>query len=200
MSFKKFNPRTVILLLIIIAVAGLRLLYHFTDHLSPLSNFTPIGAMALFGGAYFKGKIKPFLLPLVTLFVSDLVLSFTIYSPFRSGLLYTGWYWTYAAFALMVIAGKMLIKTVKVKNVFVSVIVITVIHWLVSDIGGCLIQESTEGFLSLYGQRLITAIPYELNFFVGSVIYSALMFGSFEWLQRRYPKMNLVSKTTSVAS
>src|SRR5215208_7263592 len=126
MSFKKFNPRTIVLLLIIIAVASLRLLTHFTDHLSSISNFTPVGAMALFGGASFKGKLKSFFFPLFALFISDLVLSFTIYSSFRSGLLYTGWYWTYAAFALMVIAGKMLIRDVTVKNIFLSVIVTTV--------------------------------------------------------------------------
>src|SRR5215216_5680211 len=136
MSLKKFNPRTIVLLLIIIAVAALRLLTHFTDHLSSISNFTPIGAMALFGGASFKGKIKPFFFPLCTLFISDLVLSFTIYAPFRSGLLYTGWYWIYAAFALMVITGKMLIKNVNLKNIPAGVLITTVIHWLVSDIGG----------------------------------------------------------------
>jgi hypothetical protein len=200
MSFQKFNPRTIVLFLIIIAVAALRLLIQFTGQSGPISNFTPIGAMALFGGAYFKGKIKPFVLPLFTLFISDVVLSFTIYSSFRTGLLYTGWYWTYAAFALMVLAGKLLIKNVNVKNIFLSVIIITIIHWLVSDIGGCLSEKTAATVLSLYDERLITAIPYELNFFGASLIYGALMFGSFEWLQRKYPKINLVHGKSSLVS
>ena len=200
MSFKKFNPRTVVLLLIIIAVAALRLLTHFTDHLSSFSNFTPIGAMALFGGASFKGKIKPFFFPLFTLFISDVILSFTIYADFRAGLLYGGWYWTYAAFALMVVAGKLLVKNVNVKNVVFGVIVTTIIHWLVSDIGGCVNEESTEAILSLYGQRLITAIPYELNFFIGTLIYGGLMFGSFQWLQHKYPGIGQGSTQKSFAS
>jgi hypothetical protein len=189
MSFNKFNPRMIVLLLIMIAAAALRLLTHFPGHLSSISDFTPVGAMALFGGASFKGKMKPFLFPLFTLFISDLVLSFTVYSSFRSGLLYSGWYWTYLAFTLMVIAGKLLVKDVHVKNIFLAVIATTVIHWLVSDIGGCLNEKTTAAMLSLYGQRLITAIPYELNFFGGTLIYGALMFGSFEWLQRKYPNM-----------
>jgi len=200
MSFQKFNPRTIVLLLVIIAAAALRVLTQFTSHPGPISNFTPIGAMALFGGAYFRGKIKPFVLFLFTLFISDVVLSFTIYSSFRTGLLYTGWYWTYAAFVLMVLTGKVLIKNVNVKNIFLSVIIITIIHWLVSDIGGCLSEKTTAAVLSLYGQRLITAIPYELNFFGGCLIYGALMFGSFEWLQSKYPKINLAHGKSSLAS
>jgi len=194
MSFKKNNPRTILLLLIMFVVAALRLLTHFTDHISSISNFTPIGAMALFGGAAFKGKIKPFLFPLFTLFISDMVLSFTIYADFRSGLLYGSWYWTYAAFALMVVTGKLLIKNANVKSIVFGVLVTTVIHWLVSDIGACLNEKTTEAMLSHYGQRLLTAIPYELNFLVGTLIYGGLMFGSFEWLQRRYPAIALDSK------
>jgi hypothetical protein len=200
MSFKKFSPRSVVLLLIIMVVATLRLTSLFTDHLSSFSNFTPIGAMALFGGASFKGKFKPFVFPLFTLFISDMILSFTVYAEFRSGLLYGGWYWTYAAFALMVVAGKLLVNNVTVKNVCLSVIVITIIHWLVSDIGGCLREQSTEAMLSLYGQRLVTAIPYELNFLIGSLVYGGLMFGSFEWMQRRHPGIRPGSKQKSLAS
>ena len=189
MSFQKFKPRTLALLLIMMTVAALRVLTHFVDHYSPITNFTPIGAMALFGGATFKGEIKPFLFPILTLFISDIVLSFTVYTSFRSGLLYGGWYWTYTAFAMMVIAGKMLIKNVNVKNILLSIVVTTVIHWLVSDIGGCLNEKTTEAMLSLYGKRLITAIPYELNFLGGTLIYASLMFGSFAWLQRKYLKV-----------
>src|ERR1700754_3635787 len=99
MSVPKINPRGAVLLLIILAVAALRFAA-FTD-MGPLTVFTPVGAMALFGGAYFKGNVKPLLFPLLTLFLSDVVLAFTILSEHRVGLLYTGWVWTYGAFALM---------------------------------------------------------------------------------------------------
>lgn len=191
MSIPKFSPRTVVLLLIILIVAGLRLLTNFVSDPGPLAVFTPIGAMALFGGAYFSGKIKPFAFPLLTLFVSDVVLSFTVYAPFRSGLLYGGWYWTYGAFALMTIAGKFIIKDVTVKNVVLSVVTATLIHWLVSDIGGCLREPNANAMLSLYFQRLITAIPYEWKFLAGTAIYSGIMFGVFEFVQKKYPSLKV---------
>ena len=63
---KLINP-----LVIIVAAVGLRLLPH-------MPNFTPIGAMALFGGAYLDKRLA-MLLPLSAMIVSDLFIGF--YSP-----------------------------------------------------------------------------------------------------------------------
>jgi hypothetical protein len=187
MSLKQINPRNAVLLLIIVVTAILRLA-SFTGW-GPLTVFSPIGAMALFGGAYFSGNVKPFAFPLLTLFISDVVLSFTIFSDseYRQGLLYNGWVWTYGAFALMTIAGKLIIRKTSVKNIFIAVIVSTLIHWLVSDIGACIVEK--EFTFSLYTQRLITAIPYEWRFLGGTAIYSAILFGLFEWLQTKYTSL-----------
>jgi hypothetical protein len=191
MSLQKINPRTIILLIIMITVAALRLVTHFTDHSDSSLNFTPIGAMAIFGAAYFKGRLKPFFFPLFTLFISDVILSCTIYSSFREGILYTGWYWTYGAFALMTLASKTIIKNINIKTVVLTMFCTTLIHWLVSDIGGCLSVSSTAGFFSNYGQRLVTAIPFELKLFAGTAIYGSLMFGTFELIQKRLPAIQL---------
>jgi hypothetical protein len=191
MSVPKFNPRSAVLLLIIVAIAALRLAAF--SGWGPLTVFTPIGAMALFGGAYFKGYIKPLLFPLVTLFISDVILSYTKFADIRTGLLYAGWEWTYLAFALMAFIGKLIIKDVNIKNVALSVVAATVIHWLVSDIGGC-IKENSFSF-PVYGERLITAIPYEWRFLAGTAIYSVVMFGLFEWLQRKYGALKPAMKS-----
>ncbi|PWU04443.1 MAG: hypothetical protein C5B52_01535 [Bacteroidetes bacterium] len=191
MSIKKINPRTIVLFLFIVAVAALRLSTNFSKELGPLAVFTPLGAMALFSGAYFTGNLKPFAFPLLTLFISDLVLSFTVLSPYRIGLLYPGWFWTYSAFALMVVAGKLIINNVTLKNLVLGVIVVTLIHWLVSDIGGCLIDTRGVNKFSIYLERLVSAIPYELRFLGGTAIYSALMFGIFEWMKVRYASLKI---------
>lgn len=187
MSLKQINPRSAVLLLIIVVTAVLRLA-SFTGW-GPLTVFSPIGAMALFGGAYFSGNVKPFAFPLLTLFISDVVLSFTIFSDseYRQGLLYNGWVWTYGAFALMTIAGKLIIRETSVKNIFIAVVVSTLIHWLVSDIGACIVEK--EFTFSLYTKRLIDAIPYEWRFLGGTAIYSAILFGLFEWLQTKYTSL-----------
>lgn len=187
MSMKQINPRTAVLLLIIVVTAALRLA-SFSGW-GPLTVFTPIGAMALFGGAYFSGNIKPFAFPLLTLFISDVVLTFTLFSDseYRDGLLYNGWVWTYGAFALMTIAGKLIIREITIKNIVIAVIVSTLIHWLVSDIGACIVEK--EFTFALYTQRLIAAIPYEWRFLGGTALYSGMLFGLFEWLQTRYKSL-----------
>lgn len=184
MSLKQINPRNAVLLLIIVVTAALRLA-SFSGW-GPLTVFTPIGAMALFGGAYFSGNIKPFAFPLLTLFISDVVLSFTLFSDseYRDGLLYNGWVWTYGAFALMTITGKLIIREITIKNIAIAVVVSTLIHWLVSDIGACIVEK--EFTFTLYTQRLIAAIPYEWRFLGGTAIYSGILFGLFEWLQTKY--------------
>jgi hypothetical protein len=187
MSVLKINPRNAVLLLIIVVMAILRIA-SFSGW-GPLTVFTPIGAMALFGGAYFNGNVKPFAFPLLTLFISDVIVMLTFFadSEYRTGILYSGWVWTYGAFALMAIAGKLIIRDINVKNIAIAVVVSTLIHWLVSDIGGCLAENKFT--LSVYTQRLITAIPYELRFLGGTAFYSALLFGLFEWLQTKYTSL-----------
>ena len=187
MSVLKINPRNAVLLLIIVAMAILRIA-SFTGW-GPLTVFTPIGAMALFGGAYFNGNVKPFAFPLLTLFISDVIVMqlFFAGSEYRTGLLYSGWVWTYLAFALMAIAGKLIIRDINVKNIAIAAVVSTLIHWLISDIGGCL-AENTLSF-TVYQQRLITALPYELRFLAGTAFFSALLFSAFELLQRRYTSL-----------
>lgn len=203
MSALKINPRNAVLLLIIVAVAILRIA-SFTGW-GPLTVFTPVGAMALFGGAYFSGNVKPFAFPLLTLFISDVIVMNTFFasSEYNTGLLYSGWVWTYLAFALMTIAGKLMIvrgKEVKYINIVIlgkrimtntfilricgAVIVSTLIHWLVSDIGGCIADNKFT--LAVYVQRLIMAIPYELQFLSGTAVFSIVLFGGFELLQKRY--------------
>jgi len=59
MSLKKINIRTVVLILMILAAAAMRLVSF--KYPLVLSNFTPVGAIALFGGAYFTDKWKAYL-------------------------------------------------------------------------------------------------------------------------------------------
>jgi hypothetical protein len=37
-----------------------------------------------------------------------------------------------------------------------------------------------------YYTSLIAAIPYERNFIIGTLLYSGVLFGLFEWMKQRY--------------
>ena len=60
MLVKKFNPGTTVLLIFIFFTAAIRVVFNFSHDISPLANYSPIGAMAIFGGAYFNKKWKAF--------------------------------------------------------------------------------------------------------------------------------------------
>src|SRR5437588_720532 len=81
------KTRFVMLMGMILAAAASRLIPH-------PPNFTPIAAIALFGGAGFANKRAAFLVPLAGLFLSDLVFGFYGITPV-----------VYGAFALTVCLG-----------------------------------------------------------------------------------------------
>src|ERR1051326_4060072 len=103
MTPKKIDPGTTVLMLFIIATAAVRTVFNFSYEISPLANYSPLGAMALFGGAYFNRRWKAFAFPLLMLLASDVVLHQTVFKRYGNGFLYDGWYWVYGAFALMVV-------------------------------------------------------------------------------------------------
>ncbi len=196
MSLKNLNPRLGVLLLFILAAGILRVLGE--GHITPLSNITPIGAMALFGGVYFNNKWKAYLFPLLTLFLSDIIIQRVFYPEFaQGGLLYQGWIWTYLGFGAMVLAGQLIIKKVHIGNIVMAAVAAAVAHWLITDfgvwLGGCtdpttgqLYPKDMAGLLKCYAM----AVPYMKYMFYGNVLYGAIFFGAFELIQRRYHSLS----------
>src|SRR5688572_9648701 len=68
MKFIKKNARLLIICAFIILAAASRLLP------SAVPNFSPIAAMALFGGAFFLNKKMAFIFPLASMLLSDIAM------------------------------------------------------------------------------------------------------------------------------
>jgi hypothetical protein len=173
MSGYKFNPSAVILVLIVILVSIFRIAAPYSDNFKEIANFSAVGAIALFGGAYFNSNIKAFGFPLLVLLLSDLFIAQTS----GYGFFYAGWYWTYIAFILMVFASKQLLKQINVQNLVLSTIVITLIHWVVADIGVMYMPGLYPPTLAGFWACLVAAVPFELKFLYGTLVYGTVMFG-----------------------
>lgn len=191
MSNLKFNPRNLILLLLILTVTVFRLLVTFNSDALQFANFSSIGAVALFGGAYFKDDVKAFAFPLLSLFLSDFILASTIFKPYSNGFLYEGWYYTYLAFALMVLVGRVLLTKINFISLLASTLLIVFIHWIVTDFGVWFKNPAYKQDFSGFALCLGRAIPFEIRFLEGTLIYGALLFGAFELLKRKYPALKL---------
>jgi hypothetical protein len=183
MTLQKINTRNIVLILMIVAASAIRLVGYKYPYV--MSNFTPVGAIALFGGAYFTDKWKAYLVPLLALFLSDVALNY-LYSS-KLELFYNGAFWTYLCFAIMVFIGT-LIKKATVVSVFLASLVSVAIHWLIIDMPwlyGNLYPHTLVG----YGQSLVAAIPFERNMILGDALFGLILFGGFELAKSKYTSL-----------
>jgi hypothetical protein len=179
MTLQKINTRNTILVLMIVAAAAFRLVVYKYPY--QLSNFNPVGAIALFGGAYFTSKWKAYLVPLLTLFASDILLNH-LYSG-KWELLDNSSIMVYVCFTLIVFLGS-LIKKANVINVSLASLAGLVLHWLLTDMPfwGNLYPHTFAGYM----QSLVAAIPFEKNMLFGDIVFCAILFGGFELAKSKY--------------
>lgn len=190
------NPRFLTLLCFILAMALLRI--SNAAQVTPIAQYTPLGAMALFGGTYFNSRWKALAFPILTILVSDLVINKVVFEG-KYGIMYDGWYWIYGIFAVIVVLAKGILQKVSVTNVIVAALIASVTHWVLADftvwIGGGLDLRTnlplTRDWAGLQ-QCLTQGFPFMKNFLVGTIAYSAVLFGCFELLQVRFPKLAIV--------
>jgi hypothetical protein len=179
MSLQKINTRNTVLILMIIASVAMRLL---TFKFQWLSNFTPLGAIALFGGAYFTDKWKAYVVVLVSIFLSNIPVNY--FYTNKITLFSTGDLYMYGTFALMIFVGS-LIKKVNVLNVLLGGIASVLIHWLIMDLPwlyGTYYPHTLAG----YGTSLMAAIPFEKNMVLGDLLFGTILFGGFELAKSKY--------------
>ena len=158
-----------------------------SGEISAMSNFTPLGAMALFGGAYFS-RAKGFAFPLVTLWLSDIFLNRLVFYG-EWVLFYEDFAWTYGAFALMVLVGRWVKPNQAIGRFIGSSLLIVLIHWIVTDIGVWLGSTTYPQTIEGLWACLLAAIPYERNLLVGTLLYGSILFSVFEWLKYKLPAL-----------
>jgi hypothetical protein len=155
----------------ILAAAALRLVPH-------PPNFTPIGAMALFSGAYLGRRVLAFAVPLAAMLLADAVLGF-----------YTGMWITYVGFALVVLLGAVALQRVTLLRLGGAALASSVLFFAVSNFGtwafSGMYPLSVAGLVACY----IAAIPFFQNTVAGDLFYVALLFGGFAIAEHLLPKL-----------
>jgi len=174
---QKINARLFVLTLMVLAAIAMRII---NTQVPALSNFTPVGAVALFGGAYFTRKWEAFAVPLVALFISDIVINYMYTSSFT---FYSSSLWMYGCFLLMVLAGTF-IKKVNAANLAMASVAAVLIHWLVMDLP---VVYGLPNTWANYATLLMKAIyPFETNMLIADAIYCAILFGGFELAKSKF--------------
>jgi hypothetical protein len=166
------NARIFTLLSAILAAAALRLVPH-------PPNFSPIGAMALFSGAYLgrRGAVA-LVAPLGALFLSDLVLGF-----------YSGMITVYFSVALIVIIGWLALRRVSPIRVGGAAIASSVLFFALTNFGVWLSSGFYPRTLAGLEACYVAAIPFFQNTVAGDLFYAAVLFGGFALLERTVPAL-----------
>jgi hypothetical protein len=166
------TPRSGILIAMIALAVGVRLLIHFVPGALPY-NFTPVEAIALFGGAYFSDRRLAFIVPLGAMLLADLVIGLHPMLPV-----------IYACIAASVVLGFGLRNRVSVLRVagfgvagsLLFFVVVSFVEWLLGDTEYC-----RAGIVPCY----VAALPFLKNWLAGTLVWSTLLFGSFELIRSR---------------
>src|SRR6218665_293690 len=109
----------------IAAIIVLAALSRFFPH--PL-NFTPIAAIALFGGAYFANRWLAFIVPLAAMLISDTMNELLTGWGFHSGMPVV-----YGSFALVTLLGVLVLQKVTVVRVVATAIASSLIFFLITN-------------------------------------------------------------------
>jgi hypothetical protein len=162
------KPRWTVLVAMILAAALSRLIPH-------PPNMASVSAVALFGGAYLSDRRLAFAVPLAALFLSDLMLGF-----------YPHMEVVYLSFALIVCIGQSLRTNRSVPRIAGAALAGSVLFFITTNFSvwafGSLYPKTVEGLAACY----VAAIPFFWNTIQGDLFYTALLFGGFALLERRF--------------
>ena len=153
------HSRLIAILSGIVLAAALRLLPH-------PPNFSPIGAMALFSGAYLGRRPLAFAAPLGALLLSDSVLGF-----------YHGMATVYFSVALTVMIGMVALKRTSALRIGTAAVLSSILFFVITNFGMWL----SSGFYphTLLGLEacFVAGIPFFQNALAGDLFFTVLLFG-----------------------
>jgi hypothetical protein len=150
-------------------------------------NFTPIGAIALFGAAYYGRQYLMLLVPFAALFLSDLFINNVVYSEFTQGqFVWITSVWIYLSFALVMAVGMgWLGNKITPLRVLGASLSGSLMFFLVSNFStwleSSMYAKNIAGLMACY----TAGIPFFGNTLMGDLVYSAALFGAYAWLRRK---------------
>ena len=140
-------------------------------------NFTPLLGMAVFAGAMLDKKLLAFIVPLVAMFLSDLVLGYHSSIPI-----------IYFAITLNVAIGFFLVSKFTYLRGFVALFSGAFIFFIVTNfavwLGSGMYSQDFDGLISCY----IMALPFFQNTLISSLIYGLGAFYLFDLFENKFLK------------
>lgn len=175
-----------VLVVIILLAAFSRLVPH-------MPNFSPLGAIALFGAAHFAKKWQAVLIPILATWLSDLFLNNVVYAAYFPEFtwFYPGFYWQYGSYLLIVLWGMGVFNKINAFRTLIGALGASLIFFIVSNFGvwagGSIYPPTWEGLLACY----VAAIPFFKGTLYGDLFFTIVLFGGYYLLQRKVEWLKL---------
>ena len=126
-------------------------------------NFTPILAVGIFSGFYFKNFILSLFIVILSMFIGDLFLGF-----------HSTMFFTYISLALAVVIG-LFIKHFKFTEILFSGLVSSVCFFIITNFGAWATLEMYEKNLAGLINSYVLAIPFFHNTLISTFLYLFLI-------------------------
>lgn len=152
-------------------------------------NFSPVEAIALFGGAYFASRALAVAVPLLALFLSDLGLALIHGGSYFTYFASASFWLVYLCIALSAVLGFGLRGKVTGARVLGYSLVGSVLFFVFTNfgawIGSAMYPQNAAGLAAAY----IAGVPFFQWTVMGTLFYAALLFGGFSLLRQRMPAL-----------
>lgn len=179
-------------LLLIVLAASFRLMPHH------IFNFTPIGAIALFSGAYLGKKVLGWIVPMAIMLITDTILELTGSVGFHAEMPFV-----YGAFLLAVVIGRFgLANKVSAGRVFGATVSSSLLFFIITNFGSWILSPAYAKDLSGLVTCYVAAIPFynpgdylssfALNGLLGDLFFSGILFGSYALITRKLPSVQSI--------
>jgi hypothetical protein len=177
-----FAPGPLVLAGLIVAAALSRLLPH-------PPNFSPVEAIALFGGAYFASRQWAAIVPLLAMLISDLALGALHGADYATYLGGASFWSVYACIAISVVLGFGLRGKVDGKRVLGYALAGSVLFFVVTNFAAWLSDPTYPKTAGGLAAAYVAGIPFFRWTLLGTLTYAALLFGGFAVLRRQLPAL-----------
>ncbi|MBC8342934.1 MAG: hypothetical protein ISR55_04040 [Bacteroidetes bacterium] len=145
-------------------VTGLILIGFASRFFIEIPNFTAIGAIALFSGAYLSNKKLAIVIPVLILFVSDLILG-----------LHKTMLFVYIPFLLIIFMGFYLQNNRKPLIILGASLLGSIVFYLISNFG---VWVTGMGYSPVLSQVYVDGIPFFRNMIAADLAFNAILFTS----------------------
>jgi len=172
-------------------LAAMILLAAFSRVIPHMANFSPLGAIALFGAAHFQQRWQALLIPIAATWLSDLFINNVIYAQYYPTFtwFYSGFYWQYGSYALIALLGMFSLQKITWTRILLSALGSSAIFFLVTNfscwLGSSTYAQNFGGLMTCYA----AGVPFLKGTLLGDLCYAVALFGSFAWLQQQFPAL-----------